>query len=141
MGAEGGGSPSAPPHRGAPPDLSRRRMVACSLASVPLLAGLVPACAHPGGGLESTPEQNLRGARRNRPGQTRPSEETDHGPRPLLTETVGLLMQYGASRGDRAIFDQQLSRVQHHLRSPCGLLGWRASPDLGEVADSSASTP
>jgi hypothetical protein len=116
---------------------TRRSLVACSMSSLPVLASLMSGCRPPLGGIEAA-GANPR-PRRGRPGHTGPGGTEHRGPRPLLTETVGLLMQFGASRGDRSVFDEQFSRVLHHLRSPCGLLAWRASPDLSDVADSSAS--
>jgi hypothetical protein len=131
---------SLPTSREEPAPPTRRSVLAWSLASVPVLSGALAGChAHPAG-LEPAGRGPRRGrGQRGRPGRTRPAVHAEDGPRPLLTETVGLLMQYGASRGVRPIFDEQLSRVLHHLRSPCGLLSWRASADLTEVAPSSAS--
>lgn len=115
--------------------------MALSLAALPAVTGLLPACSSRHSSPEASGDSSPRGHRRSRPGRTRaggPDIHTDSEP-PLLTETVGLLMQYAADRGDRDIFDAQHSRVLHHLRSWCGLVSWRATPDLMETANSSAS--
>jgi hypothetical protein len=132
----------APPHAADAQPVSalpRRDVLAWSLACLPVLGLAATGCAHRPA-LSSTDAPGPRRRSRRRPHQAGPVEEALHaGDQPLLTETVGLLMQYAAERGDRPLYDAQLSRVQHHLRAPCGLLSWRATPDLGVTSPSSAS--
>lgn len=119
--------------------LPRRRVLALSLACLPVLGLASAGCAHRGGvPVDDAGDSRRRG--RRKPHRAGPVESAlGPGEQPLLTETIGLLMQYAAERGDRALYDAQLSRVQHHLRAPCGLLSWRATPDLEVTSPSSAS--
>ncbi len=122
------------------PPLSRRSVLAGSMACLPVLGAASLGCGrrppppgHPAGRAER--RQQRRDARRAGPVESALSVDEQ----PILTETIGLLMQFAADRGDRPLYQAQLSRVQHHLRAPCGLLSWRATPDLAVTAPSSAS--
>lgn len=57
----------------------------------------------------------------------------------VLSESVGLLMEYAARKGDRELFDGQLALLQSHLLSRTGLVFWRLSADLTMTADANAS--
>lgn len=65
-----------------------------------------------------------------------PAGPAEDGPY-LLSETVGLAMEYAVLSGDRARFDHLVGFVANTLQSPNGLVAWRTS-DAGP-ADSSAS--
>jgi hypothetical protein len=111
-------------------------VLAWSLAGLPLALGLSWSAGAPGDAVASA----RAGLHTGDGGGDDPVEDAlRRRDRPLLTETVGLLMQVAVQAGDRVIFDQQVSRVRHHLLAPCGLLAWRATPDLGAVASSSAA--
>ncbi len=126
--------------RDAAPD--RRSVLAWSLSVLPAFAVFPSGCAAHAGrsaSLQAGAPTRRRHRRRHRDPQDLVEQSLGEGEQPLLTESVGLLMQYAAERGDRPLYEAQLSRVQYHLRASCGLLSWRATPDLEVTSTSSAS--
>lgn len=57
----------------------------------------------------------------------------------VLSETVGLAMQYAVMIGDRELFDQQLAFARKKLLGQFGLFYWKISHDGDLVAGTSAS--
>ncbi len=55
----------------------------------------------------------------------------------VLAETVGLIMHYAWSTGDRALFEAQVAHVDGVLASECGLLSWRATAAGAAAASAS----
>ena len=71
------------------------------------------------------------------------SPQVEASPEPVpeafvLSETVGLAMEYAVLARDRRVYDRMLDYVKA-MRSESGLISWRAAPDMKSVTAASAS--